>query len=178
VNGTTEIRWHARAGQGAKTAAQILALALLRTGKGVQAFPEYGPERRGAPLRAFTRVADRPIRRHDTVTDPDVVVVLEPSLIREAGVEEGLTSDGFVLFNGEEAPPELDGIDVRCVPAQRLASTLGSGFVNMVMLGAVAAELGEPPLADLQEAAVETLGRKVEEDDVRRALSEGYAWVS
>ena len=86
----TEIRWHARAGQGAKTAAQILALALLRDGKGVQAFPEYGPERRGAPLRAFTRVADRPIRRHDTITDPDLVVVLEPSLVHEAGIADGL----------------------------------------------------------------------------------------
>lgn len=175
---TTEIRWHARAGQGAKTAAQILALALLREGKGVQAFPEYGPERRGAPLRAFTRVADRPIRRHDTVTDPDVVVVLEPSLVHEAGVADGLQPDGVVLLNGEEAPSELDGLDVRCVPAGRLASTLGSAFVNLVMLGAVAAELGEPPLAGLQEAAVETLGRKVAADDVRRALTEGYAWAS
>jgi pyruvate ferredoxin oxidoreductase gamma subunit len=178
MNGTTEIRWHARAGQGAKTAAQILALALLHTGKGVQAFPEYGPERRGAPLRAFTRFANRPIRRHDSVTDPDVVVVLEPSLVHEAGVAAGLAPDGFVLFNGDEVPPELEDVDVRCVPAQRLAATLGSSFVNMVMLGAVAAELGEPPLADLQEAAVETLGRKVEAGDVRRALSEGYAWAS
>ena len=178
MNGTTEIRWHARAGQGAKTAAQILALALLRTGKGVQAFPEYGPERRGAPLRAFTRFANRPIRRHDSVTDPDVVVVLEPSLVHEAGVAEGLAPDGFVIFNGDEKPSELEDVDVRCVPAQRLATTLGSSFVNMVMLGAVAAELGEPPLANLQEAAVETLGRKVEEDDIRRALSEGYAWVA
>jgi pyruvate ferredoxin oxidoreductase gamma subunit len=174
----TEIRWHARAGQGAKTAAQILALALLRTGKGVQAFPEYGPERRGAPLRAYTRVADRPIRRHDSVTDPDVVVVLEPSLVHEAGVAEGLAPNGFVLFNGDEAPLELDDVDVRCVPAQRLAATVGSAFVNMVMLGAVAAELGEPPLAELQEAAVETLGRKVSADDVRSAISEGYAWLN
>ena len=92
----TEIRWHARAGQGAKTAAQILALALLRDGKGVQAFPEYGPERRGAPLRAFTRVADRPIRRHDTITDPNLVVVLEPSLVHEAGIADGLQEDGLV----------------------------------------------------------------------------------
>ncbi|HEU0246492.1 MAG TPA: 2-oxoacid:acceptor oxidoreductase family protein [Gaiellaceae bacterium] len=178
MNGMTEIRWHARAGQGAKTASQILALALLRTGRGVQAFPEYGPERRGAPLRAFTRVADRPIRRHDAVTDPDVVVVLEPSLVHETGIAQGLTPDGYVLFNGEEVPGELDDVDVRCVPAQRLATTLGSEFVNLVMLGAVAAELGEPPLAELQDAAVETLGPKVEANDVRRALSEGYAWLS
>lgn len=178
MNGMTEIRWHARAGQGAKTAAQILALALLRDGKGVQAFPEYGPERRGAPLRAFTRIADRPIRRHDTITDPDLVVVLEPSLVHEAGIADGLQEDGFVLFNGEEAPPELDGVDVRCVPATRLAATLGSGFVNVVMLGAVAAALGEPRLENLQEAAVETLGGKAAADDVQTALAEGHAWLS
>jgi pyruvate ferredoxin oxidoreductase gamma subunit len=174
----TEIRWHARAGQGAKTAAQILALALLRDGKGVQAFPEYGPERRGAPLRAFTRVADRPIRRHDTITDPDLVVVLEPSLVHEAGIADGLQEDGLVLFNGEEAPVELDGLDVRCVPAARLAETHGSGFVNMVMLGAVAAALGEPALENLQDAAVATLGKKVPEAEVRSAVAEGYEWLS
>ena len=100
----TEIRWHARAGQGAKTAAQILALALLREGRGVQAFPEYGPERRGAPLRAYTRVADRRIRRHDAITEPDVVVVLEPSLVHDADVAAGLQPGGYVLFNGEQAP--------------------------------------------------------------------------
>jgi 2-oxoacid:acceptor oxidoreductase gamma subunit (pyruvate/2-ketoisovalerate family) len=175
--GLTEIRWHARAGQGAKTAAQILALALLREGKGVQAFPEYGPERRGAPLRAFTRISDRRIRRHDSVTDPDLVVVLEPSLVQEAGVADGLSPEGFVLFTGEEAPPELDGVDVRCVPAGRLAETVGSAFVNIVMLGAVAAALGEPRLRGLQEAAVETLGGKVSGADVREALEEGYAWL-
>lgn len=178
MHGLTEIRWHARAGQGAKTAAQILALALLREGKGVQAFPEYGPERRGAPLRAFTRFDDRPIRRHDTITDPDVVVVLEPSLVHDAGVADGLEPEGFVLFNGGEAPPELDDVDVRCVPATRLAEKLGSGFVNIVMLGAVAAALGEPGLELLQGAAVETLGGKVAADDVRFALAEGYACLS
>lgn len=178
MNRMTEIRWHARAGQGAKTAAQILALAQMRNGKGVQAFPEYGPERRGAPLRAFTRISDRAIRRHDTITDPDLVVVLEPSLVHEAGVADGLQPDGLVLLNGEEVPSGLDGLDVRCVPAARLASTLGSTFVNLVMLGAVAAELGEPPLGGLEEAATETLGRKVAAEDVRRALSEGYAWTT
>jgi pyruvate ferredoxin oxidoreductase gamma subunit len=171
-----EIRWHARAGQGAKTAAQTLALALLHAGKSVQAFPEYGPERRGAPLRAFTRVSTSPIRRHDSVTSPDLVVVLEPSLVHEADVTEGLAEDGVVLVNGSEAPPELAGVRVRCVPALRLAS--GSGFVNLVLLGAAAAVLGEPALEDVQEAAIETLGRKVPADAVRTAVAEGYAWVS
>jgi pyruvate ferredoxin oxidoreductase gamma subunit len=174
----TEIRWHARAGQGAKSAAQILALALMRSGKGVQAFPEYGPERRGAPLRAFTRVSDRPIRRHDSVTDPDLVVVLEPSLVHEAGVADGLQPDGLVLFNGEEIPPELDGVEVRTVPAARLAAAHGSSFVNIVMLGAAARALGEPTLEQLQDAAVETFGQKVAGDDVRQALAEGYAWLN
>jgi 2-oxoacid:acceptor oxidoreductase gamma subunit (pyruvate/2-ketoisovalerate family) len=178
MNGLTEIRWHARAGQGAKTAAQTLALALLRNGKGVQAFPEYGPERRGAPLRAFTRVSDRPIRRHDAITDPDLVVVLEPSLVREGRVADGLAPGGLVLFNGEEAPPELDGAHVRCVPATRLAGALGSGFVNVIMLGAVAAALGEPRLEQLEEAALETLGGKVESEALRAALAEGYEWLS
>lgn len=174
----TEIRWHARAGQGAKTAAQILALALLREGHGVQAFPEYGPERRGAPLRAFTRISDRPIRRHDSITDPDLVVVLEPSLVHDVDVADGLAPAGYVLLNGEEAAHELEGVDVRYVPATRLAAALGSGFVNIVMLGAVAAALGRPALERLQAAAVETLGRKAKPDAVHRALTEGYAWLS
>ena len=106
------------------------------------------------------------------------MVVLEPSLVHEAGVAEGLRPDGFVVFNGDAAPLELEDVDVRCVPAERLAPELGSSFVNIVMLGAVAAEIGEPPLAELQEAAVETLGRKVDEDDVRHAVAEGYAWAS
>jgi pyruvate ferredoxin oxidoreductase gamma subunit len=175
----TEIRWHARAGQGAKTAAQLLAEALLRSGKSVQAFPEYGPERRGAPVRAYTRVSDRPIRRRDPISEPDVVVVLEPSLARDASVTEGLTDDGLLLVNAEEPPAGLVGERrVRCVPADRLAAASGARFANVVMLGAVAAALGEPPLEQLQEAAVAALGRKSSPDAVRAAVREGYAWPS
>jgi pyruvate ferredoxin oxidoreductase gamma subunit len=173
----TEIRWHARAGQGAKSAAQLLALALLRSGQSVQAFPEYGPERRGAPLRAYTRIATSPIRRHDSVTEPDIIVVLEPSLVREVDVAEGLAPDGLILLNAEEAPPELDGTRVRCVPATRLAAAGGSNFANVVMLGAVAAAL-DVPQADLEEAAVAMLGRKSSPEAVRAALHEGYAWLN
>jgi pyruvate ferredoxin oxidoreductase gamma subunit len=174
----TEIRWHARAGQGAKTAAQVLALALMRSGQNVQAFPEYGPERRGAPLKAYTRTSNRPIRRHDSVTEPDLVVVLEPTLVRESDVTSGLREGGTVLLNAEDAPPELDGVAVRCVPATRLAAERGSGFANIVMLGAVAAALGEPPLECLQDAAADQLGRKVSPDAVRAAVREGYEWQS
>jgi pyruvate ferredoxin oxidoreductase gamma subunit len=171
----TEIRWHARAGQGAKTASQLLALALMRGGKSVQAFPEYGPERRGAPLRAYTRVDDRPIRRHDAVTAPDVVVVLEPSLLNEVDVGEGLAKDGLVLVNGDQSPTGLEGGRVLLVPASRLAD---SKFVNVVMLGALAAALGEPRLEDLEEATVQQLGKKVPAETLRTALERGYACLS
>lgn len=174
----TEIRWHARAGQGAKTAAQVLALALMRSGKSVQAFPEYGPERRGAPLRAFTRTSTRPIRRHDSVTEPDLVVVLEPTLVHDTDVADGLQPGGLVLINGDEVPSELAGVSVRCVPASRLAAADGSGFANIVMLGAVAAALGEPSLEFLQDAAAEQLGRKAAPDTVRAAVRKGYECLS
>jgi pyruvate ferredoxin oxidoreductase gamma subunit len=174
VSAALEIRWHARAGQGAKTAAQVLALGLLEAGKSVQAFPEYGPERRGAPLRAFTRVSDDPIRRHDSVEHPDLVVVLEPSVMHETDVTDGLVEGGVVIVNAEEVPPELEGCDVRCVPATRIASERGSGFANVVMLGAVAAVLGEPPLEALEEAAAQQLGGKADPATVRAAVREGY----
>jgi 2-oxoacid:acceptor oxidoreductase gamma subunit (pyruvate/2-ketoisovalerate family) len=161
-----EVRWHARAGQGAKTAAQLLAEAMLNAGKSVQAFPEYGPERRGAPMRAYTRVDDRPIRRHDAVTSPDVVVVLEPSLVHELDVTEGMVQDGVVLVNAAKPPTELRDKRVVCVPA--------SGNVNVTVAGAVAALL-DAPIAPVQDAAVKLLGRKVDADELRGAVEEGYA---
>jgi len=169
-----EIRWHARAGQGAKTASQLYATALLHAGKSVQAFPEYGPERRGAPLRAFTRVDDAPIRRHDSITHPDVVVVLEPSLLHEVDLVEGLAPNGVVLLNGDRVPGELAGLDVRCVPAESLAA--GSKFVNLVMVGALAAAMGEPSVDAVADAAVEMLGKKVPSDEIRAAVAKGFSW--
>jgi pyruvate ferredoxin oxidoreductase gamma subunit len=174
----TEIRWHARAGQGAKTASQLLALALLRSGRSVQAFPEYGPERRGAPLRAYTRVSDHEIRRHDAIEQPDVVVVLEPSLVREANVTDGLDGESVVLLNADEAPDELEGTQVLCVPASRIGAEHGSSFGNLVMVGAVAAALGEPALEQVQEAALELLGKKLPAESIRDAVEEGYRCLS
>ena len=161
----TEIRWHARAGQGAKTAAQVLAVALLRDGKSAQAFPEYGPERRGAPMRAYTRYDDRPIRRHDSVEEPDVVVVLEPSLVHLPDVRAGLRPGGRLLVN--TTTPVADAV---CVPADELAP----GGTNLVMLGALAALLGEPPLESLVDAAVEALGKKADPAALRAALAAGH----
>ena len=172
-----EIRWHARAGQGAKTASQLFATAMLHAGKSVQAFPEYGPERRGAPMRAYTRVDDRPIRRHDSVTNPDVVVVLEPSLLRELDVTEGLGPDGLVLVNSA-ASDSVRASNVIRIPASELAERRQSKFANLVMVGALAAALDDPPLEQLVDAAVELLGRKAPADDIRAAVEEGYAWQS
>jgi pyruvate ferredoxin oxidoreductase gamma subunit len=161
-----EVRWHARAGQGAKTASQLLAEAMLRAGKSVQAFPEYGPERRGAPMRAYTRIDDKPIRRHDSVTSPDVVVVLDPSLVHEGDVTNGMTEGGLVLVNAQTVPAELSGATVRCVPAGK--------NVNVAMAGAVAAALGEPASTDVADAAVELLGGKVDEASLRAAAEDGF----
>ncbi len=173
-----EIRWHARAGQGAKTASQLFATAMLHAGKSVQAFPEYGPERRGAPLRAYTRVDEKPIRRHDSVTHPNVVVVLEPSLLNEVDVTEGLAPGGFVLLDAETVPESLASVRVLCVPASQLAATGGSKFVNLVMVGALAAALGDPPVSTVADAAAELLGKKVPVADVRSAVEEGHACLS
>ena len=170
-----EIRWHARAGQGAKTAAQLLALALLRSGRSVQAFPEYGPERRGAPLRAFTRVDDRPIRRHDGIEHPDLVVVLEPSLAHEPTVTAGLGPDGVLLVNSPDATD--DARRAVTVPAQRIAEAAGTNFVNLVMLGAACAVLGEPPLDDLVDTAVDQLGGKLEPSAIHDAVAGGWRAV-
>jgi pyruvate ferredoxin oxidoreductase gamma subunit len=170
-----EIRWHARAGQGAKSASQLYATALLHEGRSVQAFPEYGPERRGAPLRAYTRIDDKPIRRHNVVMHPDVVVVLEPSLLREVDVAEGLAPDGILLLNAKTPPASLTGLDVRCVPAERLAGD--SKFVNLVLAGALAAALGDPVDA-VADAAVELLGAKVAPDEIRAAVHKGFACLN
>ena len=173
-----EIRWHARAGQGAKTASQLYAVAALRAGKSVQAFPEYGPERRGAPLRAYTRVDDAPIRRHDAITHPDVVVVLEPSLLHEVDVTDGLEPDGLILVNAEREPEELAGQRALCVPATQLAERRGSKFANLIMVGALAASVGEPGVEEVADAAVELLGKKGAAEDIRAAVEEGYECLS
>jgi pyruvate ferredoxin oxidoreductase gamma subunit len=142
-----EIRWHGRAGQGAKTASLLLASAAMAEGRDVQAFPEYGPERSGAPMRAYTRIDTRKIRRRYGITEPDVVVVLDESLLQEANPTEGLRDGGLLIVNSER---DLDG--AICIPASRIAAE-GAGFVNVVMLGAVSAALGEPALEAVLAAA-------------------------
>jgi pyruvate ferredoxin oxidoreductase gamma subunit len=172
-----EIRWHARAGQGAKTAALLFAHAALQAGKSAQAFPEYGPERRGAPVQAYTRIDDKPVRRHDSVTAPRAVVVLDPSLLRESTVADGVGPETIVLANVDE-PQSLDGTRVVSVPAAELGGKAGTRFVNLVMAGALSAALHQPPLENVEDAAAELLGGKTDAGAARAAVREGYRWLS
>lgn len=138
-----EIRWHGRGGQGAKTAAQLLAEAALDTGKYIQAFPEYGPERAGAPIMTYNRISAQPINLHCGVTNPDYVVVLDSTLLSPA-VVEGLSDKGMLLVNTSESVDSVrqktgfkEG-KVATVDATKISlDTLGKPMPNMPMLGAL-----------------------------------------
>ena len=139
-----EIRWHGRGGQGAVTAAKILAEAALSEGKYIQAFPEYGPERTGAPVKSFTRISDEPIRIHSQVTSPDIVVVLNSTLIGPVDVTEGVSEEGVIIVNTNESPDKMrqkmgfTGGKVYVVDATSIAlNKLGRNIPNTPMVGAV-----------------------------------------
>ncbi len=102
-----EIRWHGRGGQGAVTASKILADAALLSGKYIQAFPEFGPERAGAPVKSFNRISTNPINTHIQISLPDVVIVLDPTLIGMVNVCEGLSADGALIINTDKSPAEI-----------------------------------------------------------------------
>jgi len=139
-----EIRWHGRGGQGAVTSAEMLAQAAIAEGKYAQAFPSFGPERRGAPVQAFNRVDSRePVRIRVDITQPDCVVVLDPSLLAKVKVTSGLKEGGWVVVNTRKTASEIKnefGINypVATVNAGKIArEVLGVNIVNTTMLGAV-----------------------------------------
>ncbi len=107
MSNLTEIRWHGRGGQGAKTAALLLADVAFQTGKYVQGFPEYGPERMGAPITAYNRISDTQIRVHSNIYDPQYVVVVDESLLEAVDVTSGLKKDGAILVNTQRAKEEI-----------------------------------------------------------------------
>ena len=140
----TEIRWHGRGGQGAKTAALLLADVAFNMGKYVQGFPEYGPERMGAPITAYDRISDNPIRVHSNIYEPDFVVVVDDTLLHTAQVTKGLKEEGAILINTskpkEEIVPLLDGYKGRVfvIDARKVCmETLGKYFPNTPMLAAI-----------------------------------------
>jgi pyruvate ferredoxin oxidoreductase gamma subunit len=140
-----EVRWHSRAGQGAVTAAETLAAAALREGKHVQAFPEFGPERMGAPLRAFNRISPHPIRIHGVVEEANVVIVVDPSLLGAIPVDANVAPDGIILANTTKSVGQvqqmlsLNGQKVACLDATQIAvDCFGMQKPNTPMLGMVA----------------------------------------
>ena len=142
--GMIEIRWHGRGGQGAKTASQFLGEAALDTRKFIQSFPEYGPERAGAPMRAFNRISEKNITIHSSVTSPDIVVVIDPTLVGAIDVTEGMDDKGILLVNTDKSPEDIRKITnfkkgkVGTVDATKIAlETLKLPMPNMPMLGAL-----------------------------------------
>ncbi|KYK36915.1 MAG: 2-oxoacid:acceptor oxidoreductase family protein [Theionarchaea archaeon] len=138
-----EVRWHGRGGQGVVTASELLAGAALAEGKYLQAFPEFGPERMGAPIRAFTRISDEPIEIHSHVYTPDVVVVLDPTLLESPTITDGLSDEGKLIVNYAGTPEDVRKITkymgrIYVVDATRIAmETIGRPIANTCCVGAL-----------------------------------------
>ncbi|NLL04941.1 MAG: pyruvate synthase [Clostridiaceae bacterium] len=139
-----EIRWHGRGGQGAKTASLLLADAAFNTGKFIQGFPEYGPERMGAPITAYNRISEERLTIHSNIYEPDYVVVVDDTLITAVDVTSGLKVDGAIIINTTKTPDELKPLlkgykgKICTIDARSISiDTLGKYFPNTPMLGAV-----------------------------------------
>ena len=144
MEGLIEIRWHGRGGQGAKTASLLLADAAFNTGKYIQGFPEYGPERMGAPITAYNRISDKPITIHSNIYEPDYVVVVDDTLLETVPVTAGLKNTGAIVINttknAEEIKELLKGYEgkVYKIDARKISEeALGKYFTNTPMLAAI-----------------------------------------
>ena len=144
MNNLIEIRWHGRGGQGAKTASLLLADAAFNTGKYIQGFPEYGPERMGAPITAYNRISDKPITIHINIYEPTYVVVVDDTLLESVPVTAGLKKEGAIVINTTKSPEylkeKLNGYDgnIYTIDARKVSEeTLGKYFPNTPMLAAI-----------------------------------------
>jgi 2-oxoacid:acceptor oxidoreductase gamma subunit (pyruvate/2-ketoisovalerate family) len=154
-----EVRWHGRGGQGSWTASELLARAAIAEGKHIQSFPEFGPERMGAPVTAFTRISTEPIKIHCAVYNPDVVAVLDPTLLKSVKVADGLSEEGGnIIVNTRESPKETrkklgtDKGKVWTVQASEISlKILGMPITNTAMLGAVARVTGIVSLETIEK---------------------------
>lgn len=144
MNNLIEIRWHGRGGQGAKTASLLLADAAFNTGKYIQGFPEYGPERMGAPITAYNRISDNPITIHSNIYEPDYVVVVDDTLLESVDVTAGLKTEGAIIINTTKDEDYLKKIlkgykgNIYTIDARKVSmEALGKYFPNTPMLAAI-----------------------------------------
>jgi pyruvate ferredoxin oxidoreductase gamma subunit len=165
-----EIRFHGRGGQGAVTAAEILAKAAFEEGQYTQAFPSFGVERRGAPVTAFTRIDNEPIRRRYQVYSPEYVVVLDETLANVVDLTSGLKNDGEVLINTEHGVPSLKEKDIKTheIDATGIAlDIIGRNIVNTIMLGFLSAKTDLVSLDSIIKVVNDTFSGKVAENNVK-----------
>ena len=168
-----EIRWHGRGGQGAKTASLLLADAAFNTGKYIQGFPEYGPERMGAPITAYNRISDKPITIHSNIYEPDYVVVVDDTLLSSVPVTAGLKKEGAIVINTTKTPEELKDLlkgydgNIYTIDARKVSiEALGKYFPNTPMLAAIVKVTGimtdEELLADMKNSFKHKFAKKPE----------------
>jgi pyruvate ferredoxin oxidoreductase gamma subunit len=182
----TEFRWHGRAGQGVVTAGELLAEAAMEEGKYFQAFPEYGSERMGAPIKSYTRISDTPIEFHCPILEPDVVIVVNPNLlaVKDLDLTEGLKPDGIILINTPQTPDEIRKRlkrttgKVWCVDATKIAvEEFKRDIPSTMMLSLVARATGVIHLDAAIELTREKLGGKLRPEVVEanvRTLQRAY----
>lgn len=182
-----EIRIHGRGGQGVVTAAELLSVAAFDEGRHAQAFPSFGSERTGAPVVAFCRITDRPIRLREPITEPDALIVIDPTLVHQVDVFGGLRPDGYVLINSSHSFDEL-GLDelrgrssaerLRTVPATELArELLGRPLPNAALLGGFAALTGQVSMDAIARAIRDRFSGATGEGNVA-AAEQAYALVA
>lgn len=159
-----EVRWHGRGGLGAVTSAELVARAAISEGKYAQSFPSFGPERRGAPVLAFLRVSDEPIKTRTVIHKPDIVAVLDPGLLHAVDVTAGLEENGRIIINSRKSPAELKSEfgykwPVAAVDATRIArETIGLPITNTAMIGALLKVADIVKLDSLAEQLQERFG--------------------
>ena len=173
-----EIRWHGRGGQGVVTACKLLADVALEKDLYFQAFPDYGPERMGAPIRAFTRLSENPIHVHSQITHPDIVIVLDPTVVEAVDITEGLDEEGMLILNTSETPSQIQDLlgwdtgTVYTLDASKIAiKHLGREITNTPMLGALSGALKSFTPEDLTHAIRAKFGSKFGKDTVKKNIA-------
>lgn len=171
-----EIRFHGRGGQGAVTAAMILAIAGFEDGKFTQAFPRFGVERRGAPVEAFTRISDEFIRQKSAVYEPDIIVVLDSTLFEAVDITAGLKDNGLIIVNTNKSPKDMgiEKFDVKTLDVSKLATeVLGREIVNTAMLGAFSGFTGEVSVGGILKGVEEQFSGAIAEKN-KKLVQEVY----